>query len=238
MCDVDRYVDRLYLPAIEQLELRSVKTEWHRYAADLNRVPTDVDEASVIGSANPKGKFRRGFHWQITTTKEVLMPAPISQVLHQELVHLIYEPFHESVRNQYQFYHQQGFKKIYHVDLHSMPSVGTSEHNDPGEKRADIVISDCQGKSADPQFVDLVISAYVRAGFKVGFNWPYFGGRVSEQYGSPDRGQHAVQAELNRGLYMNEVNKKLLPDPENLKSVQQKLSKALQYIKNNIPALP
>ncbi|WP_161971440.1 N-formylglutamate amidohydrolase, partial [Escherichia coli] len=57
--------------------------------------------------------------------------------------------------------------------------------------RADIVVSDSKGKSCDPRFKDLVIAAYASAGFKVGYNWPYFGGRVTEQYGDPKREQHA-----------------------------------------------
>ena len=50
MSDVDRYVDRLYQPVIEALEIPSQKTEWHRYAVDLNRIPADIDQASVIGA--------------------------------------------------------------------------------------------------------------------------------------------------------------------------------------------
>ena len=48
MCDVDRYIDVLYQPAIEVLNIRSEKTAWHRYAVDLNRIPTDIDETSVV----------------------------------------------------------------------------------------------------------------------------------------------------------------------------------------------
>ena len=89
--------------------------------------------------------------------------------------------------------------------------MGTRMHRDPGERRADIVVSDCLGKSCDPHFRDLVIAAYTISGFKVGYNWPYMGGRVTEQYGHPSKGQHAIQVELNRALYMDEKTKKLLP---------------------------
>ncbi|WP_291516255.1 N-formylglutamate amidohydrolase [Bdellovibrio sp. ArHS] len=232
MCDVDRYVDFLYEPALHKLRLPLVKTEWHRYAADLNRIPEDVDASSVLGHVNPAGMHNRGFHWVITTYKHPLMQAPMTVDTHNELVKLIYEPFHAGVRQLYQDLHAKGFKKTFHIDAHSMPSVGTSEHRDPGELRADIVVSDSKGKSCDPRFKDLVIAAYATAGFKVGYNWPYFGGRVTEQYGDPRRDQHTLQVEMNRSLYMDEKTKKL--KPEEAKKVQEKVFFALSYIRNNL----
>jgi N-formylglutamate deformylase len=101
MCDVDRYVDLLYAPALEALNLPSVKTEWHRYAGDLNRLPTDVDASSVIGHHNSAGLFKRGFLWTITTTEEVLMKTPISAADHQKLIELIYQPFHQKIKDLY-----------------------------------------------------------------------------------------------------------------------------------------
>jgi N-formylglutamate amidohydrolase len=35
-------------------------------------------------------------------------------------------------------------------------------------------------------------------------NKPYAGGFITEHYGRPARGLHALQIEVNRGLYMNE----------------------------------
>jgi N-formylglutamate amidohydrolase len=235
MCDVDRYVDFLYEPTLHKLQIPFVKTEWHRYAADMNRVPEDVDSTSVIGNKNPAGMHNRGFHWVITTYKHQLMKEPMTQQAHDELVKLIYEPFHNNIRDLYGKLHQAGYTKTFHIDAHSMPSVGTSEHRDPGERRADIVVSDSKGKSCDPRFKDLVIAAYVSAGFKVGYNWPYFGGRVTEQYGDPSREMHTLQVEMNRELYMDEKTKKL--KPEEAKKVQDKIAFALSYIRNNLKHL-
>lgn len=232
MCDVDRYVDFLYAPTLNKLQIPHVKTEWHRYAADLNRVPEDVDASSVLGSVNPAGMHNRGFHWVITTYKQPLMTAPMSQASHDELVKLVYEPFHAGIRKLYSDLHAKGFKKTYHIDVHSMPSLGTSEHRDPGELRADIVVSDSKGKSCDPRFKDLVIAAYATAGFKVAYNWPYYGGRVTEQYGDPGRQQHTLQVELNRALYMDEKSKKLRP--EEAAKIQEKLFAAVSYVRSNL----
>ena len=231
MCDVDRYIDILYQPAIENLKIRSEKTEWHRYAVDLNRRPTDVDESSVSGSLNPKGQFDRGFHWVVTTKNDLLMKKPISEKLHNELTELIHKPFHDRVCAQFNYFKSLGHQKIFHLDAHSMPSVGTKMHKDPGEKRADIVVSDSLGKSCDSRFRDIVIAAYVTAGFKVGYNWPYVGGRLTEHYGQPDQGQHTIQVELNRELYMDETTKKIKPVHA---EVQVKIERALSEIQKNL----
>jgi len=228
MADVDRYVDRLYEPSLQKFSVPFVKTEWHRYAADLNRIPEDVDCDAVIGHANPSGKFPNGFHWVITKNRDRILPAPMPIETHQKLVQLIYEPFHQSVRNLYQSFEQKGARQIYHLDAHSMPSLGTSEHRDPGERRADIVVSDQHGKSARADYVDLVITSYVRAGFKVGYNWPYYGGRVTEQYGEPAKGHHTLQVELNRALYMDEQTKKIKAG--DFEKVQKKIEQALRLI--------
>jgi N-formylglutamate amidohydrolase len=109
-----------------------------------------------------------------------------------------------------------------------MPSVGTAEHRDPGERRADIVVSDSKGKSSSKVFVDLIMNAYKRQGFTVAYNWPYFGGRLTESYGRPDQGHHTVQVELNRALYMDEASKKWLDDKA--LDTQKRLSEAISSI--------
>lgn len=233
--DVDRYVDILYGPALKDLALPFIKTEWHRYAADLNRIPEDIDQDSVIGAPLPAGTHPRGFHWVMTTHRERLMPKPMSKEDHQKLVELIYKPFHAQIAEQFRYWKSKDFKKVFHLDAHSMPSVGTSEHRDPGERRADVVISDSKGKSCDPAFKDLVIAAYEKQGFKIAYNWPYYGGRVTEQYGKPELGQHTIQVELNRDLYMNESTKQL--KKEALSEMQKRIGSALKLIQDQLAEL-
>jgi N-formylglutamate deformylase len=236
MFDVDRYVDQLYQPIIDRLDLPSVKTEWHRYAIDLNRWKDDVDRDSVEGHLNESGKFPRGLHWAITTKGEKLMPGPMPKATHDLLIEKYFEPFHLHVRTALEAIRKAGAKTTYHIDAHSMPSLGTKEHRDPGELRADVVVSDCDGKSCSSFFKDLVIAAYQDAGFKVAYNWPYKGGRVTETYGRPAEKQEALQVEFNRSLYMNEETKRLRTD--RLHDVQSKLSQAVGTIYAQLPDLP
>lgn len=231
MRDVDRFVDQLYRPVLENLNISYIKTEWHRYAVDLNRLPEDIDKSTVLGAKLDKG-HERGFHWSVTTYNEKLLESPMARDVHEKLKQLIYDPFHKAVEDCYVNSRKNlGIQTVYHLDLHSMPSLGTKMHSDPGEQRADIVISDCEQKSCNSAFRDLVIAAYVTAGFKVGYNWPYKGGRVSQQYGKPAQGQQVIQVELNRKLYMDEESKKLIPAAE---EVKKKLSKAIEYIYHHL----
>jgi N-formylglutamate amidohydrolase len=42
-------------------------------------------------------------------------------------------------------------------------------------------------------------------GYTVAHNKPYAGGHITEFYGHPGRGFHALQIEINRGLYLDET---------------------------------
>ena len=131
---------------------------------------------------------------------------------HDTLVQKYFAPFHQNVATLFSEFKAEGFARVFHLDAHSMPSKGTSAHRDPGQDRAEIVISDFLGKSCSVEYKDLVVSSFEKAGFQVGYNFPYIGGRVTQTYGHPDRGQESIQVELNRKLYMNEETKKLIPE--------------------------
>lgn len=233
MGDVDRFVDQLYETSLEKLQIPYVKTQWHRYAADLNRLDTDVDAEAVQGSSTPIGTYPRGFHWVYSTRGEKILLSPLTPEAHQKLVERVYHPFHHDVRELADSL--QGLNKnivIYHLDLHSMPSLGTPQHRDPGEYRKDVVVSDSKGKSCSEEFKNLVINSFEELGFSVAYNWPYFGGRLTEQYGRPDQNHHVVQVELNRALYMDENTKKI--KMELAEPLKNKLFKVLMGIHNAI----
>ncbi len=210
MYDVDRYVDELYEPVLSRLGIPTVVAPYHRYACDLNRLASDVDEMSVIGSKNKRGMFPRGLHWAITTEGEPLMLGPIPVETHRAILARCFDPFHRAVREVAGVVRRAhgADASLYHLDMHSMPSFGTREHRDPGSWRADLVISNQDGKSSSTRFFQLVCQAGRAQGFTVAENWPYKGGRITESYGCPEKGWETIQIELNRKLYMNEYTKR------------------------------
>jgi N-formylglutamate deformylase len=49
-------------------------------------------------------------------------------------------------------------------------------------------------------------------GFAAIRNKPYAGGFITEHYGRPSRGLHALQIEVNRSIYVDEVTLEKRPD--------------------------
>lgn len=81
------------------------------------------------------------------------------------------------------------------VDCHSMPSSA---------RAPDIVIGDQYGEAATAPLVSHVMDTLRKLGFTVGYNTPYAGGHTTFAYGQPQNGTHALQIEINRGLYLDE----------------------------------
>lgn len=84
------------------------------------------------------------------------------------------------------------------VDCHSMPSSAVENG------QSDIVIGDRFGASAASWVSDCLIGELQALGYVVRRNKPYAGGFITEHYGAPGLGRHAVQIEINRALYMDE----------------------------------
>ena len=82
-----------------------------------------------------------------------------------------------------------------------MPSTVRGMH---GRLRPDIVLGDRYGTSCASELTDLAAQVLTRLGYSVSRNKPYAGGFITEHYGQPARGLHAMQIEINRCLYMDE----------------------------------
>lgn len=234
-CDVDAFVDELYEPAIKQHGLIAVTFSWHRYAVDANRLPEDQTSRTVEG-ASPRlsHEVSSEIHWHQTTKGDLLIKKPLSKKQHQQIMDKYYHPFHRSIQKEFQKRKAEGRGEVYHLDLHSMPSLGRTFHKDPAQKRSQIVIGNREGRSANDHFSELVLSSYEKSGFEVALNRPYRGGRITELYGRPEEGQHTLQVEINRSLYMDEETGEKTLD---FFSVQKQLNQALSLIIKGLKTL-
>ena len=68
----------------------------------------------------------------------------------------------------------------------------------------DIVLGDRYGASAAPAVVDILEGSLRSVGYRVRRNKPYAGGYITEHFGAPAEGAHAVQIEIARALYLDE----------------------------------
>src|SRR5215813_2733413 len=115
-------------------------------------------------------------------------------------IEALYKPYHRALRRLINKAHQS-FGTVILVDCHSMPSVGVSR-DEP--RRPDLVIGDRYGTSCAPLLPQLVEETLAGLGYSIGRNKPYAGGFITEHYGNPASGLHAIQIELNRAIYMDE----------------------------------
>jgi N-formylglutamate amidohydrolase len=116
-------------------------------------------------------------------------------------VESVYKPYHAALRRLIARTHVQfGFGVL--IDCHSMPgNVRVAGSN----ARPDFIIGDRYGTSASAELSRTAISILEEMGFTAIRNKPYAGGFITEHYGRPSRGLHALQIEVNRAIYVDEV---------------------------------
>jgi N-formylglutamate amidohydrolase len=114
-----------------------------------------------------------------------------------------YLPYHDSLR-QLVGDTWRRFGTAILIDCHSMPSAAGLA----GSGRPDIVLGDRHGTSCAAWITQHLEDSLCSHGLKVSRNRPYAGGYITQKYGRPREGVHAVQIEINRMLYMNEATLK------------------------------
>ena len=95
----------------------------------------------------------------------------------------------------------------WHLNLHSMPSNAYERLGLPERPLADIVLGNLHGASCGAAFADFVAEEFRRQGYTVALNDPYAGQDLVRTFGRPAQGQHSLQIEINRSLYLNETTR-------------------------------
>ncbi len=112
----------------------------------------------------------------------------------------VYRPYHralEALLRRAQAMFGQGWL----IDCHSMPAETEANARSP-----DVVIGDRFGASCSAGLVDMVENLFRARGYTTARNTPYAGGFATLAHGQPSLGRHAMQIELRRRLYLDEVN--------------------------------
>ena len=90
------------------------------------------------------------------------------------------------------------------IDCHSMPHEAIETMAQTGAGRPEVVLGDRFGAACGAEIIDRVEAAFLSAGLRVARNAPFAGAYVTQHYGRPQKGQHVIQVEIDRALYMNE----------------------------------
>ena len=184
---------------------------------DPNREPWELDPAMFDGALPRQTRarserVRAGFGTipRFVATGAEIYGSRIPTSEATKRVETLYQPYHAALAGLVNETRAQ-FGACLLLDCHSMPSIGGPSDRDAGKKRKDIVLGDRYGAACGSELMAAAETIIRDLGLSVARNEPYAGAYTTEHYGQPKTGVHAIQVEVNRGLYMNEQQIERLP---------------------------
>lgn len=203
----DCYVDDLF-EGVAGLGVPLVAARFPRAYLDVNREPYELDpelfaepppEYANTQSARVLGGL--GTIARIVADGEDIYRARLPLEVGLERVDRLYFPFHAALGELIEATRRR-FGLAILVDCHSMPSVSMGLASG---LRPDFVLGDRFGAACDGRLTGCLRDGLRALGYDVQLNRPYAGGYITEHYGLPAGGLHALQIEVNRGLYVDEM---------------------------------
>lgn len=202
----DALVDQLFASAAHHgapLLAARLPRAW----VDLNRSPAELDPALIEG-VRAKGVNQRiaaglGVVPRIVSEGAAIYSGKLSLAEAEERIRAVHAPYHAHLEALL-WRARSRFGAAVLFDCHSMPTEALRTAPRVRGRMPDIVLGDRFGASAGRDVVAETQAAFERAGFIVGRNTPFAGGFITQRYGRPAQGLHAVQIEIDRGLYLDQ----------------------------------
>ena len=202
----DAFVDQLFECA-PQFGAAFLKAGAPRAYVDLNRARDELDPALIEGvrriAHNPRIASGLGVIPRVVANGRAIYRGKMSQAEAQERIEKYWVPYHDRLQMLLNASHDRHGQTVL-IDCHSMPHEAMDGVARAGIRRPDVVLGDRFGAAAGGDVVDRIEAAFADAGFIVTRNAPFAGAYITQAYGKPAKGQHAVQVEIDRSLYMNE----------------------------------
>ena len=202
----DSFVDEL-IAGVVRCGYPIMRALFPRCFVDVNREPYELDPRMFDGRLPSFANTRSmrvagglGTVARVVGDAQEIYDQRISVDDALQRIETLYKPYHRALRKLFTRIHRE-FGTAMLIDCHSMPSATGSKDDRP---RADVVLGDRYGTSCIGVVGDIVESTLRGLGYAVSRNKPYAGGFITEHYGNPAAGLHAIQLEINRGLYMDE----------------------------------
>ena len=202
----DSFVDAL-IGGVVTRGFPLMRAHFPRCFVDVNREPYELDPRMFDGRlpsfANTRSMRVAG---GLGTVARVVGDAqeiydqriPVDDALAR--IESLYKPYHRALRRLFTRLHRD-FGAAILIDCHSMPSSAGHKDERP---RPEFVLGDRYGTSCVGVISETVERTLRGLGYGVSRNKPYAGGFITEHYGNPAAGLHAIQLEINRALYMDE----------------------------------
>jgi N-formylglutamate amidohydrolase len=203
----DSFVDTL-IAGVVRHGYPLMRAHFPRCFVDVNREPYELDprmfEGRLPSFANTRSMRVAG---GLGTVARVVGDAqeiydqriPVDDALAR--IESLYKPYHRALRRLFTKLHRD-FGAAMLIDCHSMPSSAGHKDERP---RPEFVLGDRYGTSCVGVVAETVEQTLRTLGYTVSRNKPYAGGFITEHYGNPAAGLHAIQLEINRALYMDEA---------------------------------
>lgn len=203
----DSFVEELFAGAVP-LGAPLMQARFPRAFVDVNREAYELDPAMFEGRLPSFANTRSmrvagglGTIARIVADGAEIYRRPISVAEGLDRIERYYKPYHRALRGLVdQAWRLFGTAVV--VDCHSMPSARMTQET---RRRPDFVLGDRYGTSCASILTDVAQETLQRLGYSVARNKPYAGGFITETYGNPGLGTHALQIEINRALYMDEA---------------------------------
>ncbi|MCX7565580.1 N-formylglutamate amidohydrolase [Sulfitobacter sp. F26169L] len=202
----DAFVDLLFECA-PHFGAAFIKAGAPRAYVDLNRARDELDPALIEGvrraGHNPRIASGLGVIPRVVANGRAIYRGKMTVHEAQERIVQYWEPYHKRLQSLLDAAHTRHGQTVL-IDCHSMPHEAMNGVARSGMRRPDVVLGDRFGAAASGDVVDRTEEAFADAGFVVTRNTPFAGAYITQAYGRPAKGQHAVQVEIDRSLYMNE----------------------------------
>jgi len=210
----DAFVDRLFDMAPRHgAPLLAARAP--RAYIDMNRAADELDPALVDGIAraphNPRISSGLGVVPRVVAGGRAIYSGKLTSAQATERISRFWHPYHDALKA-LMAESESLFGQAILIDCHSMPHEAIDSHARPNQPRPEVVLGDRFGAAAGSDVMDRVEAAFCNAGLRVARNAPFAGAYIAQAYGHPSRGRHVVQVEIDRSLYMDEVQ--IRPNPD------------------------
>jgi N-formylglutamate deformylase len=202
----DSFVDELIAGVVSRGH-PMMRAHFPRCYVDVNREPYELDPRMFDGRLPSFANTRSmrvagglGTVARVVGDAQEIYDQRISVDEALQRIDGLYKPYHRALRRLFTRVHRS-FGAAVLIDCHSMPSTAGAKDERP---RADVVLGDRYGTSCVGVISDVIERTLRGCGYTVSRNKPYAGGFITEHYGNPAAGLHAIQLEINRALYMDE----------------------------------
>jgi len=202
----DAFVDQLFAAAPGHgapLLTASYPRAW----VDVNRNSDELDPALIEGikgvGHNPRVASGLGVVPRVVANGRAIYRGKLPLREAETRIRDVWHPWHDAI-GQLLSDSRSLFDEAILIDCHSMPHEAIESLSHRKGQRPEIVLGDRFGAAAGSEIVERIEAAFASAGLKVARNAPFAGAFVTQHYGRPTKGQHVVQIEIDRALYMNE----------------------------------